>query len=141
MKTTILTLILILSINVLSAQNKRVVYEIDTALQTTQGFELPKSVILVDQQYIKGNPPKLGFDLSAFSDTAAFQSRYSKLTLKSAKTGEPFNGHNLSTLTPEQLNNFCLPTKGFIGVYKSIIAEKLEISEGKISVYECEGVE
>lgn len=141
MKTLILILILALNFTALNGQNKRFVYEIDTALQTTQGFELPKSIVLVDQQYIKGNPPKLGFDLSAFSDTSAFQSNYSKLTLKSAKTREPFNGYNLAPLTEEQLNNFCLPTNGFISVYKSIIAEKLEVSEEKITVYECNDVD
>lgn len=139
MKNLLLALIFIIGTfvtNEVKAQ-KRVVYEVDTALQTTQGFELPKSIVLVDQQYIKGNPPKLGFDLSTYADTASYKAGYSPLVVKSAKSDEPFTGYNLTPLDSIQLANFCLPNSGFISVYKSIIASSLEISEDKISVYEC----
>lgn len=139
MKKLLLALILIIGTfvtNEVKAQ-KRFVYEVDTALQTTQGFELPKSVIMVDQQYIKGNPPKLGFDLSAYSDTLMYKAGYKPLVVKSAKTDKPFVGYNLTPLDSAQLSKFCLPTGGFISVYKSIIANELEISEDKIKVYEC----
>jgi len=129
-------LILIVISTSLFAQ-KRVVYEIDTTLQTIMGFELSKSIVLVDKQFIVGNPPKLGFDLSSYSDTVMYQAEFQSLVLKSAKTDKHFTGYSTTLLDSTQLANFCLPNGGFISVYKSIIANELEVSEDKISVYEC----
>ena len=116
---------------------QRVVYEIDTNLTITQGFELQKSVVLIETQYLKGMSPELAFDLKSYSDTSARIQSVESFTLKSAKSGKPVSGYGYAPLTDSQRASFCLPDYGFINVYKSIIAQELEIGEDKITVYTC----
>lgn len=134
MKKLLLLPLLFLLLNV-NAQ--RVVYEIDTNLTITQGFQLNKSIVVIGTQHLKGIVPELAFDLESYSDTSAIIEGVKPFVLKSAKTNKPFNAYDFSPLDSVQRASFCLPDYGFISVYKSIISKELEISEEVINIYTC----
>lgn len=135
MKKIIALLVLLLSLNIVNAQ--RVVYEIDTNLTITQGFELSKSIIVIGTQHLKGITPDLAFDLESYADTSALIKGVKPFVLESSQTSKPFNAYQFAPLDSMQRSQFCLPDYGFISVYKSIIAEQLEVNEDKITVYTC----